>query len=352
MKWLGRNQASPIGIDLGSRAIKAVQMRFGGGREPMVIASAALLRKDSEAPIAIEDITRLAQVLSRRGFRGSDVVLAAPANRLESDMLELPARASGAPVDELASAEIARSAKLDAGAYEAACWDVPVARSGAGAGTSVLAVALRHEDAEALIAPFDLAGLKVRAIEPASCALARALEYSAKKSGDGAGANERSIVALLDLGWHAGTVNLISDGQVLYQRALFECGVGPLYRQLAEKHGLDEEAADVVLCDTSAPEAAGAVVSSLIQAFVAQVAEEVSASLAFARHRYSGRKVNQAVLVGGGSKIRGLAGAMAGAIELPVEVLGAPDGAGAGAGDGEWAQLALAVGLALHREEA
>jgi Tfp pilus assembly PilM family ATPase len=254
-------------------------------------------------------------------------------------------------VDDLASAEIARSAKLDAGTYEAACWDVPVARAGAGTGTSVLAVALRHEDAEAVIAPFDRVGLKVRAIEPVSCALARGMTYLSKQGNSGADA-EKSIVALLDLGWRAGTVNLISDGQVLYQRALFDCGVGPLYRQLSEKHGIDDEAADVVLCDAGAPEAAGAVVSSLVQGFVAQVAEEVSASLAFARHRYSGRTVRQVMLTGGGAKIRGLAQGMAGAIELSVEVLGAHGQSDGVTANGEPAQLALATGLALHREEA
>jgi Tfp pilus assembly PilM family ATPase len=339
-----RSVLSPIGIDMGSRVIKAVQMisnRTTG--QASAIASAAVLRKYLDDPFAPQDVQRLVQVMARRGFKGRDVILAAPSSRLESDIVELPARSSGAPVDELAAAEIARVTKLEPSSYEAACWDVPVARQGAGAGTSMLAVALRHTDAEALAAPFDLAGLRVRAMEPAGCALARACDE----------VDKASIVALLDLGWRGGTVNLISEGDVLYQRVLYDCGIGPLYRQLADRHGFNDESADMVLCDDQAATTNAPAMSSLLESYVTQTAQEVGASLAFARHRYPTRPVSSVKVVGGGAKINGLAKALAAAIALPVEISKPPHFVKSIPGeacDRDWAQIALAAGLALHQE--
>jgi Tfp pilus assembly PilM family ATPase len=329
---------------MGSRVIKAVQVitnRATG--QASVIASAAVLRNHLDDPFASQDVQRLVQVMARRGFKGRDVVLAAPSSRLESDIVELPARSSGAPVDELAAAEIARVTKLEPSSYEAACWDVPVARQGAGAGTSMLAVALRHGDAEALAAPFDQAGLRVRAMEPAGCALARACDD----------VDKASIVALLDLGWRGGTVHLISEGDVLYQRVLYDCGIGPLYRQLADRHGFNDESADMVLCDEQAPTTSAPAVASLLESYVTQAAQEVGASLAFARHRYPTRPVRAVNLVGGGAKINGLAKALTAAIALPVEISNPPHFIKLVPGEhhgGNWGQIALAAGLALHQE--
>lgn len=349
------SRLSPIGVDLGARVIKAVQVLTSRSTgRGTVTAALAIPRAEPDAPFGPADVDRLAQVLGRRGFKGRDVVLAAPAARLESDMIEMPARGSGAPVDELAAAEIGRGAKLDPGGYEAACWDVPVARAGGAAGTSVLAVALRHADAEALVTPFDAAGYRVTAIDVAGCALARICDLGAAPEGSDSG-TDAPLRAILDLGWQAGVVTLVCGRAVLYHRVLYDCGVGPLYRQLADRHEVGQDAVDMLLCGdggaSSARTELSPVARSLVESYAGQVADELSASLAFARHRYAGRAVSAIKIVGGGAKVRGVAEALSAAVRLPVSPPSAPGGLTLtpGGGDGTgWAQLALAAGLALH----
>src|SRR5687768_647843 len=126
MSGLVTGRRSPIGIDVGSRAVKAVQLergcRGGGWR---VAAAAAVPRLPADryqagapatsaaapadaapadqalaavtAPSAGE-LNRLYDTLERQGFSGRQVVLAVPDARLLTSVLEVPARTGQAPV--------------------------------------------------------------------------------------------------------------------------------------------------------------------------------------------------------------------------------------------------------------
>src|SRR5262249_42197363 len=136
--------------------------------------AAAILPRPTPNQPPDRDLTRqLRDVLFRQGFVGDDVVLAAPTEHLRMDVLELPPRSSGAPIEQIARMEMARAAKLENEPFELECWDLPATTRGAAA-TNVMAVALRHQDAEALIDPFDTEGFEVLAVDARCWALARA----------------------------------------------------------------------------------------------------------------------------------------------------------------------------------
>src|SRR5947209_16612896 len=75
---------TPIGIDVGSRYVKAVQLdkaTTAAGR--LRVAAAAIFpRSEPGTAIARPEVRRLGDVLYRHGFTGSAVVLAVPADRL------------------------------------------------------------------------------------------------------------------------------------------------------------------------------------------------------------------------------------------------------------------------------
>ena len=140
MKLLGWGRSS-IGVEIGNRQIAAVQLDGSGRR---VLAAAMVARKagpageaaaETEAPSDIpreasgafgsEEAHRLESVLYRQGFTGNQIVLAVPDGKLMTAVLELPSRASGAPVDQLARVELGRLHKRDPGEFEMGCWDVP-----------------------------------------------------------------------------------------------------------------------------------------------------------------------------------------------------------------------------------
>jgi Tfp pilus assembly PilM family ATPase len=192
-----RNHYSPIGLDLGTRLIKALQLT-GAGPNCRIQAALALPRNEGEA-IDLGTTTRLRDILERHGFLGHRIVLAAPANQLHQEVLELPPRESGAPLDQIAAAEIARTGKMDPGSFEMASWDLP-APPRASAGTSVMALAMRHADAAALLDPFEHAGLDVIGIDSQACALARLL----------AARPTEGLSVVLDLGWNSGLVAFVN----------------------------------------------------------------------------------------------------------------------------------------------
>lgn len=353
-----RSNRTPIGLDLAGREIKAIQLtRTATGHR----VDAALVLPQPEG--AALDATRakwLADVLTRQGFRGHRVVCAAPVGRVEAEMLELPPRASGAPVEQIARGELASVARITDG-FEMSCWDIPAPPRG-GAGTSVFAVALRHDDADALLDPLESAGLEVRAIDARACALARAVTASQP-------ADDPNPHILLDLEWDSGFVILVHRGVVLSQRALTEVGLGALYRGVAAQFDLTEEVTDFLLTHAIGPEVDNtpdsigartttssqrARVAGLVAQYAASLTEELEQSFAFARHRYPDLAPRGLLVSGAGARVVGLCEQLTGRLRADVTTLVPTSGrltcADALAETCRNPALTTALGLALHEE--
>lgn len=156
-----------VGVDIGARTMRAVVLRSLGGSYEMLAAAESVRAPNHPIPTQL-DVERLVQAVERQGFAMRDVVLGAPSDRLASAIIELPPRASGAPIETLAKAELGKAVP---GELEAFVWDLPPGRRAKA--SEYLAIGLPHALAHELLAPFTSAGLDVVAIEPESCALQR-----------------------------------------------------------------------------------------------------------------------------------------------------------------------------------
>jgi Tfp pilus assembly PilM family ATPase len=302
---------TPIGIDVGTRVIKAAQLSWSSGGWklhaqailPRAFEETDEARASDAAAIdwALDEptVVRLLDVLERRGFSGRRVVLCAPAAALQSDLLDLPPRSSGAPIEQIARSEMSRSAKLHNTAFEMGCWDLPASARGH-AGTSVLAVAIRHDDAEALIEPFDRHGVDVTALDTTSWALARAVGRRGVPAG--------GIVAVADLGFSGASLVLLGEAGVLYQRHLRDAGIGSIYRTVIDRFHASEELARCLLTEDVQIDdpARAAWTAQLISNYADHLIEELHVSFAFASHRYPGLPLRKLLLTGGGAALRGL----------------------------------------------
>jgi Tfp pilus assembly PilM family ATPase len=239
------------------------------------------------------------------------LVLSVPAAKLESELLELPPRASGAPIEEIARSEMGRASALSGAAFEMASWDLPAPQRGNDA-TAVLAVAVRHADADALIDPFEEGGANVMALDTASWALARAMRPIAGEPG--------SVTAVVDLGFCGSSLVLLGADRVLYQRHLRDAGVGTLHGTVAERFEGPEDAVRILLTEPGAPGDPGrqAWVRKLIAGYVEHLIDELQVSFAFAAHRYPAVPLKRLLLTGGGAALIGLADSIR--ARLPVEV--------------------------------
>jgi type IV pilus assembly protein PilM len=331
---------SVIGLDLGSRKVKAAQLhrRRGSWR---LSAVAEIPRQESQS--LIETAARIAGVLERHGFSGTRVAIAAPLRKVESGILDVPPRGSGAPIEQIAAAELGRTAKLKPGEFEASFWDVPAPARGSGG--AVLGVALRHEDADQLADPLEAAGFEVRAIDVEGWAIQRACcsRLAAEQAS-----------AILDLGWSAASLYIADRQSVLYQRALWDSGIQHLVQAMVAEHNMPEEAAELLLHGHPAGHSAPAAqLPRLIRHFVEQLCDELRLSLAFVRQRFPGLCGDSLLVTGGGADLPGMASLLTARLQGSISLLRAQDVVGLERGmesHGGSALLTTALGLALYQE--
>ncbi len=296
------------------------------------------------------------------------MVLALPNARLVRGLIEVP----GNSVDPVAAAarEAERTHGLAPGGYELAAWrpELPRAAAGGGGGGRQAVVCVsgaRHADAAPWLEAFGAAGLSVNALDTRACAVSRVLP-----GGEGPRA---TITAVLDMDHAAAELVLLQGGSVVYQRPLLDSGLGRLAAALAEA-GLDERAAGVLLGETgyagdggagdSGGERGGAAslrvegggvergaatlrggrVRGVMDGYVRGVVAEVEPALGYAARVYPDWPVERLVVVGEAARVRGLEGALRGAMGLPGPVLLASDDAGGP----DARQLAVAFGMALY----
>lgn len=362
MRWSGKKSVGPIGVDIGSRFIKAVQVA-GRGNKAKVIAASVVPRAKVGAALEREEIASLGEVLFRQGFQGHRVVLAAPGESLIVGALSLPPRQSGAPVDEIARMELARMHKQDPWGFELVHWELPAAPStGAGVGggskagsCAVMAAACPHTDSNVLVDLFDAASLEVVGIDVPWLALARAC--APLSHGDKATASSgATMTAILDLGWTSARVIVLRQDVIVFERVLTDGGQKKLSAKLRDKLQLDEASADLILREVGCAvgtqqtsdesgeqkEVDAAQNSSdeqdhkrasdfqnssvedgfkeprrIISAHFADVMEELKVSLNYALAQYRSESIDQLILAGGGA-VPGLAQQWSEAMQINV----------------------------------
>lgn len=105
VSWFGSKRHSPIGVDIGSRSIKLLQMN-GDRTEVLDAARWELPNADDSTPEQREEqfVEALRQVRQGRDFYGRDAVLCLGASQLYVQNIRVP-RASGDELDRVVKAE-------------------------------------------------------------------------------------------------------------------------------------------------------------------------------------------------------------------------------------------------------
>lgn len=300
------SRRSPIGLDVGGHSVKAVQSARAGGGGWKTVAAACFPRTRPDVPVSAAELVEIKDVLRRQGFVGDEVVVAAPAEKLRSGTLELPARGRGVPMDQIARAEFARVHKCDVAASEFCWWELPAGPRG-GKATQVMAIALPHADAEQYLALFDQAGLRVTAMDAPTSALARACP---------APTGEASTIAMLDLGWRCATIVVVRNGVIAYERRVVAGGLSKLHAALATRFGAgDAEVGGASLVEEFAGgDAAGdghdvrvaTEARELIVAHLGTVVDDVLKTCGYAQRQDPDAPIRTLLLAGGGACVPGV----------------------------------------------
>lgn len=305
-----------VGIDVGSSAIKAIQVELAAAGTCKVVAALSRPRSAS-GPMSPEEAQALADALRGSGFTGQDCVLAASPSDAVLGTIELPPRSSNAPLDQLARMEMARNAKLAPDAFELAWWELPNGVR-AGRGTHAMAAAVPHNKADAQLDAAESAGFEPVSLDLEPVALARACATSIAPGG---------ITALLDLGAGPATLSFIHQGVLTFNRRMPEVVNGLLCQEFAKRLAIEPDVAEFLLTEVGV--GGGAARTSdgdavelpdegrrLLNGFVETLTKELALSFDYAGHLYPDAPVNRLLLVGGGAAIGGLADRLTGALSV------------------------------------
>lgn len=301
----------PIGVDLTSRPISIVQREAGGARPARVARTFGAGGLGSS----------VAGAIARSGMHGREVVLVVGNDSCHVAQLELPPRASGAPIARLAEQEVARLHRLEPGSFEMTTWDSP----GPAASTSLLAVAMPHERSAMHLDDFESVGLDVSAIEPA-CAVMSEL-------GPGRGAS-----CVVTLAWRQASL-VVTDGErPVIERSWAEGGCEALLARLKGELGLDGPAAEHVLREclrggaSTIPEAVRGRAAVTIHDHFSKAADEIAVSLDYADRKMAPTRVGGVVLAGLGALHAEIEAIVTGAGIEPVTRWSTPEIEGSEAG--------------------
>ena len=237
----------------------------------------------------------------------------------------------------------------DPQAAEAALWDLPASTRVKDA-THAMAVAVRHADAEALLADFEGAGLEIVALESRMDGLARACGPLLGSGG---------ITAILELEWNGAILNLWYRGVVIYRWMAVTAGLRQLSAALAASLQLDPDQVDCLLSDVGLAPAPGdgssgyEVAATAMRRHFDAAAAAMESPLSYATQQYPEAAVDTILLAGPGAAVPGIdeffKARLGAAVRrvAPADVVACPAPLGGKERD---PSLAVAVGMAQARE--
>jgi Tfp pilus assembly PilM family ATPase len=324
MRFRVRQQRTPIGLDLGAHSFKAVQLLQAGGAWE-VIAAADVPRTQPGAEFTRTEMEDFVDVMHRQGFVGNSVNISLQPAQTIACAMELPARAPGLPMDEIARSEFCRVNKVEPDGIVMSYWDLPTPARAARC-TSVLAVGCRTGDADSYLDLVESAGIEVRGLDASGSAVARACLKHA--SADGA------VTAIVDLGWTAATLSIVKSGVVVYDRRVSEAGLSVLVQGAAEATGAAPMDVEYVLRQSGIAEARASGMDASetesecrarAMAHFGRTIHELTQAFGYAAHRYPDCDAPCLLLAGGGAGIPGLSEFFERALKLPVKLAGAAE---------------------------
>jgi Tfp pilus assembly PilM family ATPase len=220
-----------------------------------------------------------------------------------AEVVETPPSGSGAPIEQIVRAELARLSGMSPGAFELASWVVPEpdrrTKSARTLGVAVETAALIET-----ITALTKAGLETVATDLGLLGLLRACRQSMPVPSGGA--------VIVDLGAAAGRVGIVASDTLVYLRSVPELALAPRVERLAHALGVAITDAHALLFPTQPPGPPGPDrgTASVTAALAADIAKAVITCVSYAAH--TNRELDPAIIVlaGGGAELPGLSAAV------------------------------------------
>jgi len=357
--WIAKSQKIlPIGLDIGHSAIKMVQLAVSDDGVRVLASDRAPVNAEE----MMDDETRqqvipraIQEMLGRTRFKGREVISALPAGRLRITSLRL-AEAERFDAEKALRKEAAHRFGLDARVDAIKYILAGSVRQGDELKSEYILFATDDETIRNHITLLEEAGLQPRGIDAGPCALFRNFERLMRRQED----REHTII-FIDIGHRYTMVAFGRAGELCFVKQM-AFGTARFAEDIAGKLGISTSDADALRRKMASDEEVDAstrrVVVDTLHSTAEQLAAEISLCLRYYTVTFRGKRVERAVLAGGGVHETALLDVMRHHLAIETEVAEPLRGFVAGRGDGGAerqtlsSDFALAVGLSLKGSNA
>ena len=352
--WITANRRiQPIGLDIGHSSLKMVQLAVSEDK-PKVLAArrVPVAAREAGNPRAHEQavVAAVRSLLADGLFRGRNVVSALPIDRIRITSLRL-AETEMDEADKILRREAAERFGLDPAQDAIAYLLAGSVRQGDEVKNEYILFAVDKESVDAHIRLLEEAGLTPTAIDAPPCALFRTFERTMRRQAD----RERTII-FIDIGHRYTTVVFGRGGEICFVKQI-AIGVSQFNDEVAAALGLAAPEAESfrrrLQKDDALDAATRRLVVDALNVTSEQLAAEVSLCLRYYTVTFRGKRVERAVVAGGGAYEQVLRDVLRRHLSVEVEVAEPlrgfeldPDQRDDMGSTGS-ADLALAVGLSL-----
>jgi type IV pilus assembly protein PilM len=347
------HRIQPIGLDIGHRNLKMVQLAAQDGKVRVLAARRVpletdLARDSPEWERAL--VPALRRLLADGQFHGHDVVSALPVDKIRITSVRLP-EAETDQADKILHREAAERFALDPGQGTVDYLLAGSVHQGDEVKNEYIVFAVDHATVEAQIRLLEDAGLTPVGIDASPCALFRTFERTMRRQED----RERTII-FIDVGYRYTTVVFGRGGDICFVKQIAQ-GMDQFNDEVASALGVAAPEAESFRRRLQRDDAMDAAtrrhVVDALNRMSEQLAGEISLCLRYYTVTFRGKRVERAIVAGGGAYEQILRDVLRRHLSVEVELaeplrgLGVlpdrtdPEGWNGGA------DLALAVGLSL-----
>jgi type IV pilus assembly protein PilM len=308
----GGRSGSFLALDIGSSAVKLLEMR-GTGEHPEIVRAGiaplpdgALQNNTVQDVVAVADVVR--QLVDDLGVAARQVITAVPGPAVIIKKAHLHLR----PEDDLDTLLMLEAANFIPESLDNVSLDYQVLRAGE-AEVEVLLVAVRKDILSGYMMAISDAGLEPSVIDVDYFAIENMFELNYQTGPD-------EVIGLVNIGSRFSSINIVKGG-VSTTTGDVQAGGGEITDALVHRVGLSREEAERAQGGEEVREDIRARVQQIIADGVNELAEAINQSLRFLWRTASDEPLHAIYLSGGAARISGLVDKLTTKLEAPVKVV-------------------------------
>lgn len=300
--WIAKQQkVLPIGLDIGHSSIKMMQLGLGDEGLRVVAAkrvSVAPYEGREDGRHRDQVVRLIKQMLAEGNFKGRNVVSALPADRLRITSLRL-AETDELQVDRVLRKEAAHRFALDATTDVIHHIRAGSVQQGDEIKDEFILFATDNETVKEHIVLLEECGLKPVGIDAAPCALFRNFDRMMRRQED-----RKCTIIFIDIGHHYTTVVFGRGGEICFVKQL-RFGVARFAEDIAANLDISVADAEALRLKMQNGDSVDAATGRRVVDTLGTTAEALAAELSLCLRYYSvtfrGKRVERAVVAGGGA---------------------------------------------------